>query len=287
LSTQTEVPVVQDVTPVRHGSGLVVQTWPAVQLVQTPPLQTWFVPQAVPLGSLVVVATQTEAPVAHDVAPVWHGSGSPEQATPAMQVTHEPALQTRFEPQLVPFDSGDAGLSTQTDVPVEHEVIPVRHRSGLAVQASPGVQATHDPPLQTRFVPQPVPFGSAIVVATQVCVPVVQDVVPVWHGSGSVVQASPAVQPTHAPPLQTRFVPQLVPSVRWVDVSRQVSVPVEQSVMPATHGFGFVEQPSPVLHAPQTPLPSQTAPVPQLAPAGSGAPSRHTGAPVEQEVVPS
>ncbi len=55
-----------------------------------------------------------------------------------------------------------------------------------------------------------------------------------------------------------------------VAVSTQVSVPVEHEVVPWTHLFGFVEQASAAVQAPQTPEPLQTMFVPQLAPAASG-----------------
>jgi hypothetical protein len=50
-------------------------------------------------------------------------------------------------PQEVPSGSGVAP-STQTDAPVEQEVVPARHEPGFW-QATPAAQATHAPPLQT------------------------------------------------------------------------------------------------------------------------------------------
>jgi hypothetical protein len=41
-----------------------------VQSSQRPPLQTAFVPHAVPFGTAVPVSTQVAAPVEHDVVPV-------------------------------------------------------------------------------------------------------------------------------------------------------------------------------------------------------------------------
>ena len=119
-----------------------------MQALHVPPLHTWFVPQLVPFGSGVVVATHVWLPVAHEVAPVWQGSGSVPQARPAVQVVHAPPLQTRSGPQLVPFAFGVA-LSTHCCVPVAQEKTPSRHGSWFVGQEPPATQPTHAPPLQT------------------------------------------------------------------------------------------------------------------------------------------
>jgi len=63
LLLQTIVPVPQLVTPLKHGLGLPVQLWPAVQEPQLPlPSQTRLVPQLVPPILLL--------PSAHVIAPV-------------------------------------------------------------------------------------------------------------------------------------------------------------------------------------------------------------------------
>ncbi len=57
-----------------------------------------------------------------------------------------------------------------------------------------------------------VPLGAATPVSAHVSAPVAHEVVPRSHGLAG-VQATPAVQETHAPaPSQTRSVPQLVPA---------------------------------------------------------------------------
>jgi hypothetical protein len=196
-------PVAQEKTPSTHGFGLVAQAPPAVQATHDPALQTWSVPQLVPFGSGVAVSTHVCVPLAHDVVPVRHGSGFVMQAAPATQPTQLPPLQTRFEPQVVPFGSGAAALSTQTDVPVEQEVMPVRHGAGFVAQVWPAVHATQAPPLQTWSVPQEVPLGMDVPLSTHVVEPVAQEVTPARQAVGFVPQASPAVQPVHTPPLQT------------------------------------------------------------------------------------
>ncbi len=58
---------------------------------------------------------------------------------------------------------------------------------------------------------------------------------PAWHGFVEGVQARPAVQALHVPPLQTADwvgVLQFAPFGREVPVSTQTCVPVEQSVVP-------------------------------------------------------
>jgi len=79
--------------------------------------------------------------------------------------THSPAWQTFPVPQTVP--SLAFPVATQTSVPVEHEVAPVRH--GVAgVQPSPAVHDTQVPPLQTWPAPQPEPSESGDPVSAQV-----------------------------------------------------------------------------------------------------------------------
>jgi len=146
-----------------------VQARLAVQAAQTPPLHTMFVPQERPFA-FGVESTQTEVPVAHDVTPFMHaGFGLVEQARPAVQAAHAPPLQTRFDPQVVPFGFGDVASFAQVSTPVEQEVVPLRHGSVFVVQASPAVHALHAPFRQTRFVPQVMPFGSFVAELTQVC----------------------------------------------------------------------------------------------------------------------
>ena len=187
----------------------------------------------------------------------------------------------------MPFGSG-VPLFTHCCDPLAQLVTPVRQASGFPSQASPAVQALQTPPLHTWFTPQLVPFEIGVSVSTQVSLPVVQDVVPWTHEFGFVEQEVPAVQALHVPPLHTWFVPQLVPFVFATAVSRQVCAPVEQSLTPSTHGFGFVEQAAPAVQALQAPAPLHTASVPQLVPGALGAAvSTHAWVPVAQLVTPS
>jgi hypothetical protein len=82
------------------------------------------------------------------------------------------------------------------------------------------------PPEHVCAAPHSVPTD-LLVVATQTELPVEHDVLPFLHGFVG-EQVWPAVHDTQAPPLQTRFVPQAVPSAKFVPWSAQVGVPVTQ-----------------------------------------------------------
>lgn len=154
------------------------------------------------------------------------------------------------------------------------------------MHAAPGVHDWQVPVAsQTAFVPHAVPGESDVPVSTHVSAPVAQEVVPVWHGLAG-VQERPAVHATHDPePLQTWFVPQLVPAAIGVAVSTQVSAPVAHDVVPWTQALGFEEHAWPAAQATHVPDPSQTWFVPQLDPAASGGPSTQTG-PAVHDIVP-
>jgi len=96
------------------------------------------------------------------------------------------------------------------------------------------------------------------------------------------------VHALHVPePLQTWFVPQIVPPGAKAAVSVHCDEPEAHDVVPRKHGFGFVLQATPAAHVTHEPA-LQTWPVPQTVPFGLGdtALSRHTDVPVEHEVTP-
>jgi hypothetical protein len=74
---------------------------------------------------LVVLSTQTDVPVAHEVMPTLHGLGFPPQpVSPGVQLTHVPALQKKLAvPHAVPFDSADP-VSVHVETPVAHDCVP-------------------------------------------------------------------------------------------------------------------------------------------------------------------
>jgi hypothetical protein len=121
----------------------------------------------------------------------------------------------------------------------------------------------------------------------QVDAPVTQEVMPLRQTDGLVAHVIPAVHDTHVPvPLQTWFVPQVVPAAVLPE-SRQRGAPVVQSVMPVLQGEpGFVVHASPAMHITHCPLPLHTMPEPQAAPAPTFPPSTQPGD-VPQATTPS
>jgi hypothetical protein len=244
-----------------------------VQLPHAPPLQTLLFPHEVPSVTFPVSA-QTEVPVAHEVAPVRQGFAG-VQLTPAAQLPHVPPLQTLLFPHGVP--SATFPVSAQTEVPVAHEVAPVRH--GLAgVQLTPAVQEAQAPLLQTLFIPQDVPFAT-FPVSAQTGAPVRQEVAPVRQAFAG-VQAAPAVQAAHVPLLHTMFVPHDAPLETFPD-SVQTGAPESQAVVPVRHGLPLTLQVASAVQLTQLPVEPQTLFVPQLVPAATSVPlSLQSGVPV-------
>jgi hypothetical protein len=154
----------------------------------------------------------------------------------------------------------------------------------LGWQPTPAVQMPHVPLLQTMFVPQVVPLARFRPVSAQV-IDGEQVCVPAWHGLAG-VQASPVVHDTHAPELQTMFVPQAVPLATFAD-STHTGAPLLHALVPVRHGLLGTAQIAPSLQSPQTPVALQTLSVPQAVPAGTMAvPALQTGVPVPQASVP-
>jgi hypothetical protein len=117
--------------------------------------------------------------MAQDVAPVLHGLVG-WQAVPAVQETHIPVRQTRFDPQVIPSDWFML-VSVQTAAPVSHASVPLWH--GLVGgQLAPATQATQVPFVHTMLVPQGVPLG-LFPDAMHSETPVAHVVVPALHGS--------------------------------------------------------------------------------------------------------
>jgi hypothetical protein len=100
-----------------------MQTAPAVQDMQVPPLHTMPVPQEVPSATFPD-SVQTAAPVSQDVFPVRHGLLVTVQLAPTVQLTQLPVEpQTLLVPQLVPA-ARSVPLSLQTGVPVAQTSVP-------------------------------------------------------------------------------------------------------------------------------------------------------------------
>jgi hypothetical protein len=90
-------------------------------------------------------------------------------------VAHCPARQTIPVPHDVPF--GWSPDSTQREVPVAHESVPVRHTLA-GEQTPPALQVAQEPLRQTLSVPQTVPFAWGCCVSVQDATPSEQAVCP-------------------------------------------------------------------------------------------------------------
>jgi len=160
LSVQVCIPVAHEVVPAWQGFGGLpgVQLALAVQDTHVPALQTSLLPHVAPFAAFAPVSTHVEAPVLHDVSPVWHGLAG-VQAVPAVQATHDPdALHTWLVAHDVPVVTLTP-VSTHTDVPVLHDVSPAWHALA-GVHAVPDVHAKHDPLSHAMPLPQLVPLGT-------------------------------------------------------------------------------------------------------------------------------
>jgi hypothetical protein len=85
-----------------------------------------------------------------------------------------------------------------------------------------------------------------------VCVPLEQDVSPVWQGAG--VQLAPAVHGRHCPLLQTMLVPHGVPFMAFDPVSKHEMPPSSHWMDPTSHGVAGGAQDAPFVHAWHIPL---------------------------------
>jgi hypothetical protein len=150
------------------------------------------VPQIVPLVTGVVVATQLDTPVLHEVAPIKHRFDG-LHGVPATHETQLPLSQTSFVPHVVPFPA--LPVATQVCCPEAHDVDAVSHallREHGALAAHP----RHAPSKQTSFVPQGVPFET-FAAETHIAVPLAQEVVPVWHILPPGLHVPPGVHAPH------------------------------------------------------------------------------------------
>jgi hypothetical protein len=164
-STQVEVPVEHDVSPLWQGFELGAHDRPAVHALHVPPLQTSLVPHDVPLAALVL--RSVHAWVVQSKLPLWQTLVGVHGA-PALHAVHDPFSQT-FVPPSVPHavPLGTLPVGGHWDTPVEHDVTPVWHE--LAVHGVPAVQGEQVPLLQTSetpasLVPHDVPLASSVVV---------------------------------------------------------------------------------------------------------------------------
>jgi hypothetical protein len=241
-------------------------------------------PQVVP-GGAMPVSTQTGDPEPHSmVAPVAQGFEEVQEAPCAHAAQTPVTEQTCPAPHVDP--GGRSERSVHTAVPLAHSRVAEAVHGLADVQAAPWLQAMQDPPKQVSPVPHVAPSVTESPVSMQVETPVAQLVVPWWQVFTG-VQASPAVQATQLPPLQTWPAPHVEPSatsVGGVVLSPQTGEPVLQVFAPRWQGLGGT-QVAPVVQATHAPA-LHTRFVPQARPSETFASSTQTAAPVPHWTVP-
>ena len=121
-------------------------------------------------------------------------------------------------------------MASQTDVPLEQEVVPVLHGIPEGMHAVP-VGQEQLPPVQARLVPHGVPLGAGAPVFVHTAMPVVHDCNPTLQGAPGGTHDVPAMQETQLPPLHTMLVPHGDP-FETLAVKVQAMLPVEQVVIP-------------------------------------------------------
>ena len=202
--------------------------------MQVPAWHVRPVPQAVPSG-WNVASVQTGMPESQLTAAVRAHGFVDWQATPAAagHAMQAPPPHTRLVPQPVP--SGIAAPASVHVLGVPQLTLPVWQ--GLVGMHAPAAQGAgrHEPlpqaadgAAQVEFV---VPSGT-LAVSRQTGTPVPQSIAAAATHAFCSVHGSPWVQAPHAPALQTRFTPQLVPLGWFPESSMHTEVPVEQEVVP-------------------------------------------------------
>jgi len=152
------------------------------------------------------------------------------------------------------------------------------------VHEPPALHGTQVPvPLQTPPVHE-LP-ADLFVVAVHNCCPVPHAVTPFMHAFEG-VHVKFGVHAEQVPLKQTRFVPQPVPLDIALPVSLQTGAPVPHAIVPVWQGLAGTQL-SPLWHATQLPVVSQTMPVPHEVPGALLPLSLHTCVPVEHENVPT
>ena len=187
VSMQRSKPVEQSLVPWTQLFGFVEHATPAVQALQVPSPQTWFVPHDVPFATNAPVSVQTSNPVRRRSPPTWQMLVG-VQDEPAAQALQVPSPQTMSVPQVVPLATGVA-VSLQTGPALHERVHTWQEFSG--VHTSPSTQLTHVPAEQTKSTPQFFPSG-ALPLSTQAGNGPAQEIAPVWHGSAD-SHAAPSV----------------------------------------------------------------------------------------------
>lgn len=139
-------------------------------------------------------------------------------------VQHAPDVQ---RPPGQAERSATLAPSTQTGLPVAHEMAPALQGFALPTQVPPGLQATHEPPIHEppgHEVPSPTLPDSLHTPA-----PELQSILPVLHGFAG-LQLAPALQGLHDPALHTPP-GHAVPFILFAPFA-QTALPELQSMLP-------------------------------------------------------
>jgi hypothetical protein len=256
-SVQTGAPLAQLMVAVASQTLLEVHAAPCVHALHTPvaPLHTPATPpevQAVPAG-WNVLSLQTGAPVEQSIVAVTSQGFDDVQAASCVQEMQEPVeLQTPVmlpEVQFVP-----AALkvwSVQTGAPLLHTMEAVASQGFAEVQAAPGVQAVHTPPIPQTPLAPPARVQDAPTAlkawSVQTGAPLPQAMVALVAHGFEEVQVAPALHCVHTPAaLHTPATPPVVHDVPTATKvwSVQTGKPEEQTLAAvAAQGLVEVQEP--------------------------------------------
>jgi hypothetical protein len=246
-------PVAHDVTPCRHGDGLVEQLVPATHAMHWPAaLQTRSAPQLVPAG-LSASSMQSGAPVEQSVTPRRHAApGFVVHAAPCAHATQAPCwLHTWLGPQLVP--GGAFAPSLQPGV-APHVVVPRLHGApGFEAHTALGTHCRQLPPTHTRSTPHASPEGAAGP-SMHTAEPDSHRTTPCTHGLlGLPLHVAPSLQVMHAPAeVHTLPVPHGLPAGRWRVVSPHPAL-MPHVVSPSLQGSGLLVHALPAVQVTHVP----------------------------------
>lgn len=200
----------------------------------------------------------------------------------APELSHASGAVHAFESShIVPVG---ARVWSQIAMPNAQRIRPTRHML-VAAQLAPSTHGTHVPDalqippghgVSTGAVPPPTHTGA----------PELHAIVPRAHGPPAIgTHDAPALHGTHVPDgLHTLAGPHGVPAGAG-PVAVHVAVPPAQEICPLRHG-SLGAHAAPLVHVMHAPIPLQTIPAPQLAPAETNPVATHIGAPETQRRSP-
>lgn len=192
-------------------------------------------PHVRPSVVFIPVSLQTGDPVPQTMGPVWQAFPAGVHTIAAVHATHAlEELHTMFVPHELPAVL--FAPSTQTDDPVEQDVVPALQGLGLVVHPRLGVHEVHIPFLQNRFAaPHIAPSPSDVPRSEHMAIPVAQDCDPLWQVLAG-VQVPPLLQAAQSSCIADHA-GTTGRSGGLFPLSVQTDEPVAQDVAPALHEF--------------------------------------------------